>query len=139
MIPREYDASIVYSGNSGSSDTHSSDLFSTCLNSYLKGLRVAVTGANRGKTEHREHRVVWIAASTKRSSQHRVIHSTGIGLDLATELTAQGAKVVAIVRSSSKELDALNPAEIIKGRISKRVFLFGLIALSKTSQGNFIL
>lgn len=68
-----------------------------------------------------------------------MIHSTGIGLDLSTELTAQGAKVVAIVRSSSKELDALNPAEIIKGRISKHVFLFGLIALSKTSQGNFIL
>jgi NAD(P)-dependent dehydrogenase (short-subunit alcohol dehydrogenase family) len=53
-----------------------------------------------------------------------VIHSIGIGLDLATELTAQGAKVVAIVRSSSKELDDLNPAEIIKGRI-KHVILVG--------------
>lgn len=50
MIPREYDASIVYSGNLGYLDTHASDISSTCLNSYLKGLRVAVTGANRGKT-----------------------------------------------------------------------------------------
>lgn len=54
--------------------------------SYLKGLRVAVTGANRG-----------------------------IGLALATELTEAGANVVAIVRSSSPELDALKPAEIITG------------------------
>jgi hypothetical protein len=58
MIPREYGASIVYSGKSGSSHTHESDLFSTCLNSYLKGLRVAVTGANRGKTEHKENTVL---------------------------------------------------------------------------------
>lgn len=50
-IPREYDASIAYSGTPRSSRAHESDLFSTCLNSYLKGLRVAVTGANRGKTE----------------------------------------------------------------------------------------
>jgi NADPH:quinone reductase-like Zn-dependent oxidoreductase len=54
--------------------------------SSLKGKRVAVTGCNRG-----------------------------IGLALATELTAIGAKVVAIVRSSSKELDALNPDEIVEG------------------------
>jgi D-arabinose 1-dehydrogenase-like Zn-dependent alcohol dehydrogenase len=54
--------------------------------SYLKGLRVAVTGANRG-----------------------------LGLAIAKELTEQGAKVVALVRSSSPELEALNPAEIVKG------------------------
>jgi hypothetical protein len=40
---------------------------------------------------------------------------TGIGLDLSKELTAQGANVVAVVRTSSEELDALNPAEIVKG------------------------
>lgn len=54
--------------------------------SFLKGLRVAVTGANRG-----------------------------IGLALATELTEAGAQVVALVRSTSKELDILKPAEIIEG------------------------
>jgi NADPH:quinone reductase-like Zn-dependent oxidoreductase len=54
--------------------------------SFLKGKRVAVTGANRG-----------------------------IGLQLATELTEAGAQVVAIVRKSSDELDALKPAEIVKG------------------------
>lgn len=54
--------------------------------SFLKGKRVAVTGANRG-----------------------------IGLALATELTAAGAKLVALVRSSSAELEALNPVEIVKG------------------------
>jgi NADPH:quinone reductase-like Zn-dependent oxidoreductase len=54
--------------------------------SFLKGKRVAVTGANRG-----------------------------IGLQLATELTAAGAQVIAIVRSTSEGLDALKPAEIVKG------------------------
>lgn len=53
---------------------------------YLSGLRVGLTGANRG-----------------------------IGLSLAKELTAQGAKVVAIVRKSSPELDALEPEEVITG------------------------
>lgn len=53
---------------------------------YLSGKRVAVTGANRG-----------------------------IGLSLAKELTAQGAKLVGIVRKSSPELDALNPDEVITG------------------------
>jgi enoyl-[acyl-carrier-protein] reductase (NADH) len=52
---------------------------------FLKGKRVAVTGANRG-----------------------------IGLQLATELTEAGAHVVALVRSSSEELEALKPAEIVK-------------------------
>ncbi|GMI26871.1 hypothetical protein TrCOL_g2990 [Triparma columacea] len=53
---------------------------------FLAGKRVAVTGANRG-----------------------------IGLSLAKELTAQGAKVVGLVRKSSPELDALNPDEVITG------------------------
>jgi len=54
--------------------------------SPLSNLRVAITGANRG-----------------------------IGLALATEATSFGAKVVALCRSSSPELDALNPAETITG------------------------
>ena len=54
--------------------------------SYLKGKRVAVTGANRG-----------------------------IGLALSKELVKQGANLVAIVRSSSTELDELKPDEIISG------------------------
>jgi NADPH:quinone reductase-like Zn-dependent oxidoreductase len=54
--------------------------------SFLQGQRVAVTGANRG-----------------------------IGLALATELTRAGAHVIALVRSTSKELDALKPAELIHG------------------------
>ena len=53
---------------------------------YIKGKRVAITGANRG-----------------------------IGLSLSKEVTKQGAKLVAIVRSSSDELDALEPDEIITG------------------------
>jgi len=54
--------------------------------SYIKGKRVAVTGANRG-----------------------------VGLSLSKELVKQGAKLVAIVRKSSAELDALKPDEIISG------------------------
>ena len=54
--------------------------------SFLKGLRVAVTGCNRG-----------------------------IGLALAKELTARGAKLIAINRSSSKELEDLNPDEGLVG------------------------
>ena len=38
----------------------------------------------------------------------------GIGLALATELTQAGAEVVALIRSSSDELEALKPAEIVK-------------------------
>ena len=53
---------------------------------YLKGKRVAITGANRG-----------------------------IGLALAKELVAQGGKLIAIVRSSSPELDALKPEEVVTG------------------------
>jgi NADPH:quinone reductase-like Zn-dependent oxidoreductase len=52
--------------------------------SYLKGKRVAVTGANRG-----------------------------IGLALAKELTEAGAELVALCRSSSEELEALKPKEIV--------------------------
>jgi NAD(P)-dependent dehydrogenase (short-subunit alcohol dehydrogenase family) len=66
-----------------------------------------------------------------------VIHSIGIGLDLATELTAQGAKVVAIVRSSSKELDDLNPAEIIKGIGLNTLFWLDLIECYKISPISF--
>jgi NADPH:quinone reductase-like Zn-dependent oxidoreductase len=54
--------------------------------SFIKGLRVAVTGANRG-----------------------------VGLSLAKELTAHGARVIAICRSSSPELEALNPEEVVIG------------------------
>jgi NAD(P)-dependent dehydrogenase (short-subunit alcohol dehydrogenase family) len=54
--------------------------------SYLKDKRVAITGANRG-----------------------------IGLSLAKELIANGGKLVAICRSSSDELEALNPTELITG------------------------
>jgi NADPH:quinone reductase-like Zn-dependent oxidoreductase len=53
---------------------------------FLKGKRVAVTGANRG-----------------------------VGLSLATELTQAGAHVIALVRSSSVEMEALKPAETVKG------------------------
>lgn len=54
--------------------------------SFLKGRRVAITGANRG-----------------------------LGLALATEVTRAGAELIAIVRSTSAELDGLQPAEIIAG------------------------
>ena len=54
--------------------------------SFLKGKRVAVTGANRG-----------------------------LGLDLSKQLAAAGARIVALVRKSSDELDALKPEEIITG------------------------
>lgn len=54
--------------------------------SYLKDKRVAITGANRG-----------------------------IGLSLAKELISQGGKLVAICRSSSDELEALKPDEIVTG------------------------
>jgi NAD(P)-dependent dehydrogenase (short-subunit alcohol dehydrogenase family) len=54
--------------------------------SYLKGKRVAITGANRG-----------------------------LGLALATEVTNAGADLIAIVRSSSPELDALQPQQIVTG------------------------
>lgn len=54
--------------------------------SFLKGKRVAITGANRG-----------------------------IGLAMAKELVEAGGLLVAIVRSSSDELLALNPVEIVSG------------------------
>lgn len=54
--------------------------------SYLKDKRVAITGANRG-----------------------------IGLALAKELASQGGKIIAICRSNSDELQALNPEEVITG------------------------
>lgn len=54
--------------------------------SFLKGKRIAVTGANRG-----------------------------LGLALATEAAEHGAKVVGLCRSGSKELDALKPDEVVTG------------------------
>jgi NAD(P)-dependent dehydrogenase (short-subunit alcohol dehydrogenase family) len=54
--------------------------------SYLKDKRVAITGANRG-----------------------------IGLALAKELISKGGKLIAICRSSSDELEALNPEELVTG------------------------
>ena len=54
--------------------------------SFLRGKRVAITGANRG-----------------------------VGLSLATEVAEQGGKVVGICRSGSKELDALHPDEVVTG------------------------
>lgn len=54
--------------------------------SYLKGKRVAITGANRG-----------------------------IGLALAKEVTDAGADLIAICRSSSDELEALKPKELVTG------------------------
>lgn len=53
---------------------------------YVKGKRVAVTGANRG-----------------------------IGLALSKELVAQGAQLIAIVRKTSDELEALGPTEVVTG------------------------
>ena len=53
---------------------------------FLKGKRVAITGANRG-----------------------------LGLALATAASEAGAQLIAIVRSTSDELVALNPAELILG------------------------
>lgn len=54
--------------------------------SFLKGKRVAITGANRG-----------------------------LGLAIAREVTEAGADLIAIGRSSSAELSALNPKELIIG------------------------
>ena len=62
------------------------DITTVYDNSFLKGKRVAVTGANRG-----------------------------LGLDLSKQLAEAGAKIVALVRKSSNELDALQPDEIISG------------------------
>ena len=62
------------------------DITTVYDNSFLKGKRVAVTGANRG-----------------------------LGLDLSKQLAEAGAKIVALVRKSSNELDALQPDEIITG------------------------
>ena len=60
------------------------DITSVYNPQYLKGKRVAITGANRG-----------------------------IGLALAQELVAQGGRLVAIGRSSSPQLEALQPEESI--------------------------
>jgi hypothetical protein len=62
------------------------DITSVYDPSYLKGKRIAITGANRG-----------------------------LGLALATEVTNAGAELIAIVRSSSPELEALQPKQIITG------------------------
>lgn len=62
------------------------DISSVYDPSFLKGKRVAVTGANRG-----------------------------IGLALAEELKAQGAKLIAICRSNSPMLEKLEPEETLLG------------------------
>jgi NAD(P)-dependent dehydrogenase (short-subunit alcohol dehydrogenase family) len=62
------------------------DIESVYKPQYLKGKRVAITGANRG-----------------------------IGLALAQELVKQGGNLVAICRSSSPQLEALQPQELILG------------------------
>lgn len=54
--------------------------------SFLKGKRVAVTGANRG-----------------------------LGLELAKAVVAAGSELVGIVRSTSDELKALNPKDLVTG------------------------
>ena len=43
------------------------------------------------------------------------VTGANLGLALANELTEAGAKLIAIVRSSSDELEALKPAELIQG------------------------
>jgi NAD(P)-dependent dehydrogenase (short-subunit alcohol dehydrogenase family) len=53
--------------------------------SFLKGKRVAITGADRG-----------------------------LGLELAKEVTRARGELIAIVRSTSDELEALHPIEFIK-------------------------
>ena len=53
---------------------------------YFKGKRIAVTGANRG-----------------------------LGLAIATEISNAGGQLIALVRNTSPELDALKPAEVITG------------------------
>jgi NADPH:quinone reductase-like Zn-dependent oxidoreductase len=62
------------------------DITTVYDSSFLKGKRVAITGANRG-----------------------------IGLALAKEVTEAGAKLIAICRSSSEELEALKPSELVTG------------------------
>ena len=54
--------------------------------SFLRGKRVAITGANRG-----------------------------LGLAIATECAQSGAELIAIVRSTSNELEALKPSQVIEG------------------------
>jgi hypothetical protein len=54
--------------------------------SYLKGKRVAITGGNRG-----------------------------LGLAISKELVKQGAELITINRSSSADLEALEPAETLLG------------------------
>lgn len=53
--------------------------------SFLKGKRVAITGANRG-----------------------------LGLELAKEVHSAGGELVLIVRSTSDEMEALQPKDIVK-------------------------
>lgn len=60
------------------------DITTVYDSAFIKDKRILITGANRG-----------------------------IGLALAKEVTEAGGKVVALVRKSSPELDALNPAEVV--------------------------
>ena len=60
------------------------DIDSVFDGSFLKGKRVAITGANRG-----------------------------LGLELAKAVASAGGELVAIVRSNSDELKALKPADLV--------------------------
>lgn len=62
------------------------DIDSVYDGSFLKGKRVAITGANRGS-----------------------------GLELSKAVAAAGGEVVAIVRSTSDELQALQPKDLVAG------------------------
>ncbi|CAB9499449.1 Dehydrogenase/reductase SDR family member 7B [Seminavis robusta] len=75
-----------YANAKKENNTRYLDITSVYDGSFLKDKRVAVTGANRG-----------------------------LGLEISKVLAEAGAKLVAIVRKSSPELDALKPEEIVSG------------------------
>jgi short chain dehydrogenase len=80
------DQQLRYANAKEENNTRYLDITSVYDGSFLKGKRVAVTGANRG-----------------------------LGLELSKVLAKEGAKIVALVRKSSDELDVLEPEEIISG------------------------
>jgi NADPH:quinone reductase-like Zn-dependent oxidoreductase len=80
------DQQLRFANAKKQNNTRYLDITTVYDGSFLKGKRVAITGANRG-----------------------------LGLELSKVLAKEGAKIVAIVRKSSDELDALQPEEIISG------------------------